>query len=295
VQLPAELEPAPEDPNGGGRLVATTNLPEGTMVSITYGILDAGGESSGGGGGITGLAVEDGELSAMINNQSCYYLVGRQATSAGVDVTVTVSPVPVGPISVPAGYEVDSSQPPEVLEVLGEDFEHLTGPQVRTEDGVRELVATGSYAWPADSCAGTREQFVPAVCEPTQGQLQGDDLEQAVGEVMGAIGQGRLCEIWQLALPPEIEAEHPWDAFRREWSEWLSGSLGDVTQPDDPYSSALTWELVSQDDTGYTVEVSLRGTPVATLTFVPLPDWPGASDPGVVPFWGLIDYTLFDV
>ena len=110
-------------------------------------------------------------------------------------------PEVAGPISMPMGSEpFDSSQPPEVRRILGEDFENLTGEQVQTVDGVQQLVATKTYGWPADSCGGTREEFVPQVCPPAQGQLQGDNLKEAMGELMGAIGQGRLCELWQLAL-----------------------------------------------------------------------------------------------
>jgi hypothetical protein len=297
VELPEDLAPAPENPNGGGTLVATTNLPEGTIVSVSYEILDANGEPSGGAGGIGGLRVKDGEIRTEIGNQSCYYLIGQQGTSAGVSVTVTVSPEGGLPRSGPMGSEsVDTSQPKSVEEILGEDFEHLRGEQVQTVDGVRQLVATKTYDWPADSCAGTRHSFVPEACPPTQGQLQGDNLKEAMGEVMGAIGQGRLCELWQLALTPEVEAQHPWSEFRQEWSDWLFGTLRDVTEPGDPYSSALTWEVVAEetigDQTRATVVVALRGEPVAELVMVSLSDWPAASEPGVIPFWGLVSYTF---
>jgi hypothetical protein len=54
-----------------------------------------------------------------------------------------VSPEVAGPISMPMGSEsFDPSQPPEVRRILGEDFENLTGEQVRIIDGVRQLVAT---------------------------------------------------------------------------------------------------------------------------------------------------------
>jgi len=297
VELPEELTPAPENPNGGGTLVATTNLPKGTIVTVSYEILDANGEPSGGAGGIGGLKVEDGRIRTEIGNQSCYYLVGRQGTSAGVSATVTVSPGGAPPISVPMGPEsVDTSQPASVLRILGEDFEHLRGEQVRSVDGVRQLIATRMYDWPADSCEGTRKAFVPEVCPPAQGQLQGDNLKEAMGEVMGAIGQGRLCELWQLALTPEAEAQHPWNEVRQEWSDWLFGRLGDVTAAGDPYSSALTWDVVAEDTIGdqtrATVVVALRGEPVAEFVLVSLPDWPAASEPGVIPFWGLVSYTL---
>jgi hypothetical protein len=298
VQLPEELMRAPDNPNGGGTLVATTNLPEGAIVSVVgYEILDSNGEPSGGFGSIGGLKVKDGQIRAHLDNQSCYYLVGQQGTSAGVSVTVTVSPEGAHPISVPMGSEsVDTSQPLSVMRILGEDFEHLRGEQVKTVDGVRELIATRTYAWPQDSCAGTRKAFVPQICPPAQGQLQGDNLKEAMGEVMGAIAQGRLCDLWQLALTPEVEAQHPWSEFRQEWSDWLFERLGDVTEPGDPYSSALTWEVVAEetvgDQTSFSVAVALRGDPVAGLVMVSLPDSTAASQPGVIPFWGLVSYTL---
>jgi len=297
VQLPQELMPAPDNPNGGGTLVATTNLPEGTIVSVDSEILDSNGEPSGGSGSIGGLKVKDGQIRVHLDNQSCYYLVGQQGTSAGVSVTVTVSPEGAHPISVPMGSEsVDTSQPASVLRILGEDFEHLSGEQVRTVDGVRQLIATRTYAWPQDSCAGTRKAFVPQICPPSQGQLQGDNLKEALGEVMGAIAQGRLCDLWLLALTPEMEAQHPWSEFRQEWSDWLFERLGDVTEPGDPYSSALTWEVVAEetvgDQTRAKVAITLRGKRVAELLMVSLPDWPAASQRRVIPFWGLVSYTL---
>jgi hypothetical protein len=54
VELPEQLTPAPQNPNGGGTLVATTNLPEGTIVSVSYEILDANGQPSGGSEGSAG-------------------------------------------------------------------------------------------------------------------------------------------------------------------------------------------------------------------------------------------------
>jgi hypothetical protein len=297
VELPEQLTPALENPNGGGTLVATTNLPEGTIVSVSYEILDANGEPSGGSGGIGGLKINDGEIRAELDNHSCYYLVGQQGSSAGVSVTVTVRPEGSVPVSVPMGSEdVDMSQPREVQRILGKDFENLTGAQVEVVDGLRQLAASGRYDWPTDSCSGTRASFVPELCPATEGQLQGNNLKEAMGEVMGAIGQGRLCELWQLALTPEVEAQHPWSEFRREWSDWLFGRLGDVTGASDPYSSALTWEVVAEEKVGVraraTVAVKLRGEPVAELVMVSLPDWPAASEPGVIPFWGLVSYTL---
>jgi hypothetical protein len=188
------------------------------------------------------------------------------------------------------------SQPRAVQRILGKDFENLIGAQVEVVDGLRQLAATGMYDWPTDSCAGTRASFVPDLCPTTEGQLQGNNLREAMGEVMGAIGQGRLCELWQLALTPEAEAQRPWSEFRREWSDWLFERLGDVTDAGDPYASALTWEVVAEDTVGTqtraTVAIALRGEPVAGVVLVSLPDWPAASEPGVIPFWGLVSYTL---
>jgi hypothetical protein len=103
-----------------------------------------------------------------------------------------------------------------------------------------------------------------------------------MGEVMGAIGQGRLCELWQLALTPKVEAQHPWSEFRLEWSDWLFGRLGNVTEAGDPYPSALTWEVVAEETVGdrtrATVAVAFRGEPVAEFVMVSLPDWPAASE-----------------
>jgi hypothetical protein len=46
------------------------------------------------------------------------------------------------------------------------------------------------------------------------------------------------------------------------------------------------------NQTRATVALELRGERVAELVIVSLPDWPAASEPGVIPFWGLVSYTL---
>lgn len=300
VELPSELALAPDDPNGGGALVATTNLPEGTQVVISYEVLDVDGTSSVMTGTIGGTPVRDGEIRAHLDNGSCMHLVGQQGSSPGVRVTVTVSPsggllgsTPFGSDEIP-----DTSQPEDVLAILGERFEHLDGPQVHERRGDRELVAERAYPWPAGSCDAALEAFMPESCPSLPGQLQGDRLSEAMGEIMGAITQARLCDLWQLALTADAERAHPWEAFRTEWSDWVYSSLVDVTDDGDPVTSALTWDVVAEEPSGagtaYTIDLELRGARVATFVVTSLPDWPDASDPGVVPFWELTRYELVD-
>jgi hypothetical protein len=112
-----------------------------------------------------------------------------------------------------------------------------------------------------------------------------------MGEPLGAINQGRLCDLWSVSLVPDAELAHPWTEFRAEWEAWLE-RVSPLVTPDDPHDSLLTWEVVATDGDVRTVQLSIRGEVVAELIVAALPDWPDADIPGVVPFWGVLDYRL---
>jgi hypothetical protein len=99
---------------------------------------------------------------------------------------------------------------------------------------------------------------------------------------MGAIGQAGSASCGSSRSLRRWRPSIRWSEFRQEWSNWLFGRLGNVTEAGDPYSSPLTWEVVAEETVGdrtrATVAVALRGEPVAEFVMVSLPDWPAASE-----------------
>jgi hypothetical protein len=90
-------------------------------------------------------------------------------------------------------------------------------------DGSMRLVAKAEFTWPEPRCGGDPiPLFGGTECNPDdfEQQLQSHDLDGAMVDVMGAIGQGRMCEFWSTMLPPNVEAEHPWTSSR------MSGAPG---------------------------------------------------------------------
>jgi len=296
---PDEITVAEDNPNGGVKLVVETNLPEGTLVAredVVFGLDPSGANSSEGYGCCQ--PVRDGRVVVGVDNSSCYNLVGAVGDSAGFRVTLVVAPespdYAVGPAPAPLDGEPAEydphNQPPEIYELLGEHFENLTGEQVTEEGKDNVLRVTREYVWPPNSCAGTQKSFVPEECPPSDVQIQGDDLDEGMGEVMGAIGQSRLCELWQDALLPEAEAAHPWPAFRDEWLDWYQ-EKGGIVEEGTSHESALSWQVAERDGDRYAVDLWLRDERVGRLDVRFLPDWP--ASPHAIPFWGVAGYELY--
>jgi hypothetical protein len=59
----------------------------------------------------------------------------------------------------------------------------------------------------------------------------------------------------------------------------------------DPFMN-WSWVVIGQQGDRHTILLHLNGEPVGTIFLAALPDWPGADNPGVVPFWGVEDFTL---
>lgn len=299
IRFPDQPVTAEDDPNGGARVTVETNLPDGTRLATTFEVFGAdrqGTNSSEGFG--PGGNVKDGTATVLVDNSSCYNLVGAQGNSAGFQVTLVASPVDLFPgHGGPMPVEGSSPEPPppyqpqSVYDALGKHFENLSGEGVTVEGKNHVLRVSRTYAWPSDSCIGTQRSFVPDECPPTQSQIQGDTLKMAMGEVMGAVGQGRLCELWQESLTPDAEAAYPWPGFRDRWLDWYAFH-GPLASDAKPHDSNLDWIVIDQQGDVYTIELTLRGEPVVTLILSALPDWPGADKPGIVPFWGVEDFTL---
>ncbi len=116
-----------------------------------------------------------------------------------------------------------------------------------------------------------------------------------MGDVMGALTQARMCEFWGIDLPPSVEVQHPWPDFAKQWRDWFLNPPKDFS---DARSDAhwdlepLTWHLLSQQGNRYFVDVTDHDQVIISLELDPLPDYCPSCDPGVVPFWGVVDWQL---
>jgi hypothetical protein len=272
------------------RVTALTNLPDGTLLDITT--TDEG----------TWLHPGEG-LEDHVHHAGRRLLRLRRAASEGstFDVTITAKPsfepwIIPGPGPSPKAPQ----QPDPVVDVLGRDFDNLSGDQIQTQgDGSKWLVAKGTVPWPQPRCG---EDPIPLfggeVCDPNQfqQQLQGDDLAGVMDEVMGTISQGRMCEFWSVMLPPDVEAQHPWPAFSSEWHTWLlQQDFSDAEPASDWSQGALHWVesgSTGNEDGQTTVDIFHDGKRIATLVLQPLPDYCPNCEPDVVPFWGVVSWHL---
>jgi hypothetical protein len=144
-------------------------------------------------------SVRNGLIGLSAGNDSCNAMAGGAAQNAGFTVTVTITPtIDSSRWSGPPGSNTGGiAQPAGVMAILGDGFERFQGDQVQPlPDGTgNELVASASYDWPEPQCGGDRlPLFGGEDRQPARGQLQGDGLNEAMGEIMGAISQGRMCE-----------------------------------------------------------------------------------------------------
>jgi hypothetical protein len=274
------------------RVTALTNLPDGTLLDISTTDM-----------GTCCPSVEDSTITFTTQDGACYDFVGDVRSGTTFDVTITAKPsfepwiVPGGGVTADGEEPQAPQQPPDVLAELGPGFENLTGDQVQQQpDGSKWLVATGRILWPQPRCGGEQiPLFGGPTCEADRQQLQGDDLSQAMGEVMGAISQGRMCEFWNVMLPPDVEAEHPWPAFAEEWRAWLLQQDFTDAEPSGDWSEGpLHWVSTGSGDGGerYDVNIVHDGQTIASLTLQPLPDFCPDCNPNVVPFWGVTSWEL---
>jgi hypothetical protein len=177
------------------RVTALTNLPDGTLLDITT--TDEG---------TCCIPVKDSKIRFTTQDGACYGLIGQHPEGSTFDVTITAKPsfepwIIPGPGPSPKAPQ----QPDSVVDVLGRDFDNLSGDQTQTQrDGSKWLVATSTVPWPQPRCG---EDPIPLfggeVCDPNQfqQQLQGDDLAGVMDEIVGTISQGRMCEFWSVMLP----------------------------------------------------------------------------------------------
>jgi hypothetical protein len=237
--------------------------------------------------------VEGGMAVVTVRDSTCYNLAGRVGDSSAFSATLTVSVTDPNAVVIRGGIGPRPSPPPyqpeSVRAVLGERFERLTGPQVTERGDERVIVITRRYEWPDGRCAPTRGIFMPDQCPATSQQLQADNVHGAASEILAQLSQERLCEMWDLSLTPDAEQRHPYPEFIDEIDTWIQ-TLGDLGAGADDF--ALSRREIGSNGLRHEVELVLRGTPVARLVILELPDAPHAHDAGVTTFWGLDDYTL---
>jgi hypothetical protein len=292
ILFPDQPEPVPNSNDGAVKIVALTNLPDGTLYSVDT------SES-----GSCCPDVKDGQIVLHESNNSCYGLVGAIGNSPGLSVTITTAPdigqgVRPGPMVPGDGGWQPPHQPDSVLQILGDHFENLSGDQVVEKDGEKELVANATYSWPEPQCGpDPLPLFGGPTCDPSQfdNQLQGDTLPDAMTDLMGALTQARMCEFWSVDLPPDVEAQHPWPEFAAQWRDWFLHPPKDFS---DAQSNAgwtqepVTWRVTDRQGDRYFVDVTDHGQAIASLEIDALPDFCRSCGNNVVPFWGLVAWTL---
>jgi hypothetical protein len=293
VHLPDQPLPVAGSNAGTVRVVAPTNLPDGTLFSTSTDLYGSTPGSSAAGEGSSADSVKDGTMTFTIGNHTCNGLVGAIGDSAGFAVTVTASAKPVGNWS----GNPPPQQPDSVVRILGTDFENLTGDQVVVNhDGSKSLVATATYTWPEPQCGPDAfPLWGRPDCQAEQGQLQGDSLKEAMGEVMGALSQARMCEFWGLELPPEVAAQHPWPEFSARWRDWYTNPPKDFSDanPDSSWEQPpFTWHETGQNGDRHFVDVTDHGQVILGLEVDALPGYCPNCSQNVVPFWGVVDWTF---
>jgi hypothetical protein len=247
---------ATSDPNGGADLVLDTNLPDGTIVLQQ----DAETGVPGGRGMGLGSAVQGGHLPITVGDQSCYATQGAPR-STGFTVTITVRPVfdnvafdsfplPNGSPRPPPG------QPPEVLGILGDRFQNLTGDQVTTDGDVRQMVVTLDHQWPDDVCAGYLASNVPTNCGPNGEAVSGDhSADDVAASVIGVLEQTRMCELWG-ATTPDFQAANPWSTVRDAWLTWVQGLGSLAGPPGHEQDTPLSFRIVSMSQETFAAPTS---------------------------------------
>jgi len=277
----------------GGRVIAITNLPEGTLYAVSSGNAGSDGFDS----FSCCPAVHDGYMGAEGFNDTCNSPVGAIGNSSGFDVTIEIQPdfsSVMGGFPRPPGASLGpTSQPDNVLAVLGNRFENLTGDQVTDlPNGGKELVATASYAWPEPQCGGKTYPLWgdPNCSQGTNPGIDGPELKDAMQEVVGALSQARMCEFWLTMLTNDGRAKHPWTPFSDEWLAWYQDGPKDFSDGDPPRST-LTWRTSATEGESTIVDVLASGTPVLELRMTNLLDC-SYCNASTTPPWHVASWTF---
>jgi hypothetical protein len=139
VLFPDAPQPVGTGSDMAVRIVALTNLPDGTLFLVNT-------DRS----GMCCAVVTDGQMIIEASAGACDKVSG--AHGQGMSITITVS-ADIGQhvFGVPVGGQ-PPQQPDSVLAILGARFENLTGKQVVDKGGEMALVASSRYVWPEPLC-----------------------------------------------------------------------------------------------------------------------------------------------
>jgi hypothetical protein len=228
--LSEAAESSGDDPNVGAIVRISTNLPDETQVIVEHEQL--GGPSAGHGPQQCCPRVNESFLLVTVDNLDCLNAPPGTVPSSGFRLKLTVVPD-----TVPVQFQclncegLSNPQPKRVQEVLGPNFERVTGDQVTTVAGMRALVATGTFQWPEDTCAAALRAAdrMPEVCRPGTEGVSEEDVGAVGRSVVGTLVQFRLCELWNYGTE-EFRSTHPWPEFRDGVRAWLDG-LGPLVEP----------------------------------------------------------------
>jgi hypothetical protein len=285
IRFPAEPQEVAGRPVQSARVVATTNLPEGTRVS----------EDTPSTGSCC-PQVANGRIVVTSDNESCYGLVGEIGNAPPYTVTITVQPVYPGAIPGPGNFHIPP-QPRSVFRLLGKRFQHLKGPQIRHTREGNELVASATYSWAKPQCGGPLPLFGGPNCPHTHlGQLQADTLSGAMEEIIGAISQARMCEFWNTDLAPATQDGVTWASFSDQWRHWFLEPPKDFSgKPGATWEDVgLAWREMNQSGLRRFVEITHHGAPLLRLEVDAMPGYCPSRHcgPNVVPFWGVASWTF---
>jgi hypothetical protein len=113
-----------------------------------------------------------------------------------------------------------------VQNVLGPNFERLSGEDVTTIFGTRALVASAHYAWPHDACRTPLDipNGFPVACPRSTATINEDQRGEDTGIVTQSIprvlAHNRVCDLYNF-MTEEFRNRNPWPSFRDRLKRWL--------------------------------------------------------------------------
>jgi hypothetical protein len=300
LRLPEAVAAArDESGNPGAAVRVETNLPDGTRILIEEEHL--GGTIQGPSGTRCCPSVSEGMLIAHVYSPDCGVPEGG-TVSTGFRVTLTVAPSAAGLFSCPSiSCGSEQHQPKEILEILGSRFQDVHGEQVTTVQGVKALVATGTYEWPPRTCAGFFDspERLPEDCKPGTPPIVWERADLVPGDVIGALTNSQICMLWNYGTE-EFREAHPWPEFKTAVTAWIE-ELGPLVSPEGPYQgetylsarvteeSAETFLLLGKElPERLVAEYLYRGRPVAEAEFVHIAN----PNPNVLPEWQVARFDI---
>jgi len=243
ILFPDAPEPVGDGPDGAVRVVALTNLPDGTLFLTNT---DRGGMCC--------SAVTGGQMIVQASSSACDKVSGVH--SPGTTITITAD-ADIGQhvLGVPVGGQ-PPRQPDSVLAILGDGFENLTGDQVVEVGGNKGLVASASYAWPEPLCLDAEGSDRSASSDSSRRVEVYETLIRHLADPEGSQPIYVLSDLCAQLMEPEVTCS---DRLSREEQEELGmrlRDLGDIVfraedDPafaDEPFQEILLGPIVEKPD-----------------------------------------------